>query len=206
MHVFCDLDGVLSDFIQAACDLHRPGQSDEMVLARGRAIDPNAHPFKQLELGLGVSTDAFWEGITAAGEAFWTDMAVLPFAKELWRCLNEARPGHVSILTSPGAGVAAAASSAGKYRWVLNHLGEDAPYRTIICPAPLKHHLAVGADGPNLLIDDYDVNIKRWVAAGGHAMQWPALQFHDRHATIADVDKAQRASGSGTNLVIGGAV
>lgn len=188
MHIFCDLDGVLSNFCQAACDLHRPGATDRWVMDRGRALDPNAHPFEQLHLGLGVHYDAFWQGITNAGEDFWVEMAELPSARELWHRINEVLPDQVSILTSPGAGAAAAGSAAGKYRWVCEQLGPEFTYRTIVCPSPLKCHLAKGADGPNLLIDDYDKNIERWNEAGGVGIQWTSLQFHGRHANSCEVD------------------
>lgn len=203
MHIFVDLDGVLANFCQAACDLHAPGTIDEYIVNYGRVVDINAHPYKQLEIGLGVSYEEFWDGITNAGETFWVNMDILPYAIELWERLNDALPGQVSILTSPGAGVTAAESASGKYQWVFEHLGEDAPYRTIVCPAPLKHHLAQSAGGSNILIDDYDKNVEQWNAAGGRAIQWPSMQFHQRHADRMDVNAAVMLV---ANLIVGGAV
>lgn len=198
MHIFVDLDGVLANFCQAACDLHSSGHMDYTIMEFGRARLPDGHPFQQLEAGLGVDMPTFWEGIQAAGSEFWENMPMLPAARELWDRLNEIHPEQVSILSSPGKYRNAGLSAKGKYNWVCDHLGEEAAYRTIICPAPRKHYLAKG----NLLIDDMDLNVERWDAAGGHAIQWPSMQFHQRHATIADVDRAQQVV---ANLV-GGAV
>lgn len=202
MHIFIDLDGVLSNFCQAVVDLCLPGNTDKAVMEQGRVLDPNAHPFKQLELGLGRSSRDIWGAIAAAGSGFWENMHELPAARELWTQLNDAMPGQVSILTSPGRGLAAVTSSASKYRWVLDHLGEDATYQTIICPAPLKHHLATHGYGPNLLIDDYDKNVKQWQASAGHAIHWPSLQFCSRHADASDVEAAMRIV---ADLAAGGA-
>jgi hypothetical protein len=53
-----------------------------------------------------------------------------------------------------------------KIEWVHNHLGHVKAIHLV--PREDKQKFAVTKDGkPNLLIDDYEKNIKEWEAAGG---------------------------------------
>ena len=187
MTLFVDLDGVLADFLRAACDLHRPGSDQDEIMAYGRELLPNGHPFDQLEAGLGVSKQTFWREINAAGTLFWSQMQPFRWTKELWRRLNEIT-NDIAILTSPAQGLGASYAAAGKLQWVYHHLGEDVPYKTIVCPAPLKHQMAAG----NVLLDDYDQNILRWEAVGGEAIRFPSLQFDHRQPTAEEIDETIR--------------
>jgi uncharacterized protein YbaR (Trm112 family) len=53
-----------------------------------------------------------------------------------------------------------------KIEWVRKHLGNVE--HVYLVPREEKQKFAVNKDGtPNLLIDDYEKNIKEWVARGG---------------------------------------
>jgi hypothetical protein len=53
-----------------------------------------------------------------------------------------------------------------KTEWVRKHLGNVEEIHLV--PRENKQRFAVTEDGkPNLLIDDYEKNIKEWVSAGG---------------------------------------
>jgi uncharacterized protein YbaR (Trm112 family) len=53
-----------------------------------------------------------------------------------------------------------------KLEWIRKHLGNVE--HVYLVPREEKQKFAVTSDGtPNLLIDDYEKNIKEWVAKGG---------------------------------------
>jgi hypothetical protein len=53
-----------------------------------------------------------------------------------------------------------------KIEWIRKHLGSVE--KILLVPREDKQQYAVSEDGrPNLLIDDYEKNIKEWVAKGG---------------------------------------
>jgi len=112
-------------------------------------------------------------------------LPAFPWTKELWERLNNLSGGEVCILTSPPKGHAAGPGAHGKYDWVCKHLGEDATYKTIVCPAPYKHLVV----GNGILIDDLDTTVTRVNAWGeGDAVRFPSLQFDGKHPTAQDIN------------------
>jgi len=192
--IFVDLDGVLGDFVHAALQAHRepisgpslPEIDDVAIITAARSAWPDEHPFKQLELVLGVTTAQFWDTILGKGVDFWTNMRPFPWTTYLWEQLNAIPDTGVAILTSPPRGHAAGVGAHGKLDWVCKHLGEDAAYQTIVCPAPYKHMIV---HKHAILIDDLDSTVDRVNACnGGRAIRFPSLQFDGKHPTQQDID------------------
>jgi hypothetical protein len=95
--VYCDMDGVLTDFERAVESIGR-GTVEEL-LEKGQP--------------------ALWGTIGRAGESFWSGMEWMPDGKELWEALKPLNP---IILSSP---LRSNASKIGKRKWCEEHLGGD---------------------------------------------------------------------------------
>lgn len=147
--VFCDLDGVLVDFVSAALQEH------------GRANLEWPPGVWSMEEVLGLSTDAFWQPIRQRGAAFWAELPRYPWAEELVAAL-EARFGGITIATRPDEHPS---SSHGKALFCTRHL----PGRPVAM-LPAKHLLSRPG---RLLIDDSDHNVEAWRQAGGEAILFP---------------------------------
>lgn len=143
--IFVDLDGVLADFHSAA--------------ARLWGLDPatlSQADWAQVgEWGLSVPKPDFWARVEAQGEAFWANLEPLPWAQELWDACHAACDGVV-VLTSPAP---FAASAAGKYAWVREHLDT----KDMLIGRP-KH---VCAAPGRVLIDDRASYGPAWSREGG---------------------------------------
>lgn len=149
--IFLDLDGVLADFVTAACNIHR-------------------RPFyKALEWDFfkewGYNDDQFWDPINNLGKNFYQfHVHPYPWAYALW---NEVRATgeEVVILTNSsdnGPGMV------GKMAWIQNHLAGIKGNEVIFCA---KKHLLARPD--RLLIDDNEKNIMDFEAAGGRGILFP---------------------------------
>jgi hypothetical protein len=97
----------------------------------------------------------FWDPISKAGVGFWAGLKWMPGGKELWDYL---KPFHPKLLSAPSR---EQSSRIGKHVWVKNHIPGT---KLILRYAFQKQELAT----PNaILIDDRQVNIDQWEAAGG---------------------------------------
>ena len=104
---------------------------------------------------------------------FWLRLPVLPQAKELLNLIKQVK-GEYYICTSPLADDPN--SERHKRTWVEENLAFFPPkevYVTHNKPQYAKHE-----DGtPNILIDDYGVNINNWEAAGGIGFKYKDHKF-----------------------------
>ena len=91
--IYCDMDGVLVDFIRGYFEL------------TGRDITGAYHTDKR-----------FWEPIDAAGHKFWINLNWTPDGKELWDYIKKYSP---ELLSSPSI---QNDSRVGKHDWVKREL------------------------------------------------------------------------------------
>ena len=111
-------------------------------------------PFPQEE------KDAKWEALSKVPK-FWANLEPMSDAMMLWRYI---KPHQTHILSTPSKRMATCKPE--KLEWIRKHLGNVE--QIYLVPRENKQKFAVTSDGtPNLLIDDYEKNIKEWVAKGG---------------------------------------
>lgn len=144
MTIFLDLDGVLVDFVQGALKQH------------GATLEPDAVRWDFLKQ-IGVAPADFWRPL---GFDFW---AHLPWTRE-GKALLAGLPDNVVLLSSP---CQTNGCCDGKRAWVNRELPQLKD-RLILasCKEAFAHPGA-------LLIDDHEVNVDKFRAAGGRAVLVP---------------------------------
>ena len=111
---------------------------------------------------------------------FWLRLPVLPEAKNLLNLIKEVK-GEYSICTSPLADDPN--SEKHKRTWVEKNLAFFPPKAVHVTHN--KPQFATAKDGtPNILIDDYGVNINAWEAAGGIGFKYKDHKFERTAKTI----------------------
>ena len=136
--IFVDMDGVLADFFTEWKKLIGQGWRDITD------IKPALQKIRDTE-------------------NFWLDLPMTANAQNLLNLIKDVR-GEYNILSSPLPDDPN--SEPHKHEWIKKHLGFFPPADVIITHDKAKY--ATQADGtPNILIDDYGVNIGKWEAAGG---------------------------------------
>jgi len=161
MTVYCDMDGVLADFL---------GAYDEFF--------GNKIPSK----GFVAISGHEWKRLKTEWPTFWIDLDPLPNAMGLWKEISSYAP---SILTAIPVGWPSAAT--GKAVWVRQHLtkfGYKPSQQLITCLRHEKQQYATTNGEPNVLIDDQDNNVREWQAAGGIA-----IHYTDSRSMVAKVAK-----------------
>lgn len=137
--IYCDMDQVLVNFV---------GGANKVLAAAG------LKPFPEEE------KNAKWEALKAVPK-FWANLEPMSDAMTLWRFI---RPHQPYILSTPSKRMITCKPE--KIEWVRKHL--SSVEKILLVPREDKQRYAVSEDGrPNLLIDDYEKNIKEWVAKGG---------------------------------------
>jgi len=137
--IYVDMDGVLADFF---------GDWAKLM-----GVD-NFRDIKDVEAGLQKIKDT---------EDFWLKLPVTANAKPLLELIKKVK-GEYKILSSPLPGDPN--SEPHKHEWIKKNLNFFPPADIIITHDKAKY--ATQSDGtPNILIDDYGVNIGKWEAAGG---------------------------------------
>ena len=164
--IYCDMDGVLTNFEKRFYD-------------KVNEVGPKYYPLKDIKkverpkdfeklFGL----DEFWKLIDVhVGVSFWIGMPWMPRGKELWDFISKYNP---KLLTSPSKDNG---SRLGKNLWVRNNLNPKP--KVIFAYSADKQRYA---NENSILIDDKKSNIEEWKAAGGIAFRvekgdiTPALQ------------------------------
>jgi 5'(3')-deoxyribonucleotidase len=159
-NILCDLDGVLADFASLAIEKLN-WYVDEPIAQM--TIESYAHVGKfNIAEVYGISMSEFWLRLEK-GDKFWCNEKPFPWAKDLLDWLGTIAP--VTICTSPSNHPVACKQ---KTEWVEKHLGLN------------NNHLMIGSrkylmgKSENLLIDDYERNVKAFRDAGGKAIQVPS--------------------------------
>ena len=108
-----------------------------------------------------------------ATDDFWLKLPVLPQAKQLLALIKQVK-GEYNICTSPLADDPN--SEPHKRVWIEKNLGFFPPKNVYITHN--KPQYATNKNGkPNILIDDYGVNIDKWEAAGGIGFKYKDHKF-----------------------------
>ena len=102
-----------------------------------------------------VKGDDFWKPISKAGVGFWAGLKWMPDGQKLWNYLKPYKP---DLLSAPSR---EDSSRIGKHVWVKQKLPGT---KLILRYAKQKKELATPE---SILIDDRQINIDQWEAAGG---------------------------------------
>jgi len=137
--IYVDMDGVLADFFTAWAKL--------MGAEHWTKIEDIPSALEKIK----------------QTENFWLDLPLTSNAKSLLMLIKDIK-GEYSICSSPLPGDPN--SEPHKLEWIEKNLNFFPPKDVIITHDKAKY--ATTEDGtPNILIDDYGVNIQKWEAAGG---------------------------------------
>ena len=148
--ILLDADGVLCDFVSAACEVH--GHPNYAVTRWNFHED------------WGITEEDFWRPIRALGTSFYRyHVQPYPWMTDLIQLVRSF--GDVTIASVAGAGTAE--DYYGKVAWVKEHVG-DIP--VIMLPPGHKHRLA---EHGTVLIDDSDTNCGLFHQCGGRAIVFP---------------------------------
>jgi len=156
--ILLDMDGVLTDFVGAALQVHGIGRKEfDVVYERYPAVY-DFHP-------LGMTDDEFWEPINKAGSKFWRDIKPTPWYDSMITLVEKSVGRNWYIVTSPSRD--RSACCLGKCLWVEQHLGQS--FDRMI-PTGYKHLLA---RKDAILIDDRQETVEKFRAAGGRSIIFP---------------------------------
>lgn len=142
--VYCDMDGVLTDFNASVLKLGYKGPL----------------PARKKE-----DRDALWKLVIDNAEKFWGDMPWLPHGKELWKFLEPYNPILCTSVANSMSSKLGRDGKKGKERWIKRELGQKYLDTAIITMSGNKakhaapNHILIDDDGPK--------NIDSWVKAGG---------------------------------------
>ena len=159
--IYCDMDGVLTDFEKRFVTLLQqegPKYYSKAVIAQ---VTRPKH-FEKLE-----GQEEFWRFIDQyIGLEFWSEMEWMPNGKVLWEFIQ---PYNPTILTSPSEDNT---SRLGKRLWVKNHIAEI--YDTFQAPPVEFRFGEAKSDFANenaILIDDKPSNLEAFASKGGIALE-----------------------------------
>lgn len=157
--VYVDMDGVLADFFGKWAELDGVDHYKDIDNPEAKLALVREHP------------------------NFWIDLPVLPNAGKLMGFIRK-NFGHYKICTKPLPGDPNCEPQ--KRAWVKKHLSSFPPDQVIVTEN--KSAYATQADGtPNILIDDWGVNIAAWDAAGGIAIKHKDHKLNRTLALLKEV-------------------
>ena len=143
--LFCDMDGVLTDFVGSAAKYlgfeWRSPQADNLT------------DHEKWDLLLKLAPPNFWE-----------EMPWICGGQRLWLAIQRLDP---IILTAPAKRQTECMGQ--KITWCERNLQIE-PWRVVIKPAIRKQDYAVIEGVRNILIDDGVLNCEQWAKRGGHAV------------------------------------
>jgi 5'(3')-deoxyribonucleotidase len=162
--VYVDMDGVLADLFNHAGSIHDVEHYSNM-------------------------TPAQWEEFFKTTNAYklFSELPAFPTANKLLQMVKDFADGY-TILSSP-LSFDKAGSIKGKQEW-LNKNIHVSPDNIIFEHEKYKYATTNGK--PNILIDDYGVNIRAWEQAGGIAIKYQADED-----SLSKVFKALQAASKG---------
>lgn len=153
--IYCDMDGVLTDFEKRfLTKLKEEGPKYYKKSDIAQVVKPN-------DFEKAVSTEEFWKFIDQyIGISFWVGMDWMPRGRELWDFISPYQP---KLLTSPSRDNG---SRLGKNLWVRNNLNPKP--KVIFAYSKDKQRYA---SPTSILIDDKKSNINEWISQGGIAFR-----------------------------------
>ncbi len=170
--VFLDMDGVLTNFVDACCEAHGK---------KSPYSDPKSFGIFNMEKLWNITVSEFWAPLDKLGRPFWENMGKMPDADEIVKTLEEEfGRSNICILTSPSYDPGCIP---GKREWIKKHYPQ---FRNQILYGTAKRFLA----GDNrVLVDDRDENVNSFVEHGGKAVLIPRL-WNCNHALCVLKDAA----------------
>lgn len=184
-HILLDMDGVISDFFSPAAKLV--------------GVDVINYPCNQWEIAdvAGISVSEFW-GTIDREPGFWRNIKPYPWKDALIGFLQDLEIPW-SICSTPARDPQCCAQ---KIEWLREHV---APNFTDFTFTKSKRLLA---NTHHLLIDDNANNVDSFVAAGGHAVLFPAIwnRLHEKSGvafahTLGEVARALDGSGIEVRII-----
>lgn len=157
LKIFIDFDGVISDWLKAACE--------------SNGLDENKYKNQLKNSGVWldhfIDEEKMWKNILKEGVDWWANLDLLPWAKKL---VDTAQSfGNVAFLTSPGNiykhTEVASHAAAGKVLWANKH------FKNI--PLIIAHKKELLATYNSILIDDSTEKIEKFEKSGGNVFLWP---------------------------------
>ncbi|MFW6046461.1 MAG: hypothetical protein ACOCP4_01575 [Candidatus Woesearchaeota archaeon] len=146
--VYCDMDGVLVDFLKGA----------------NRVTKENGLGDNWLDV-INDDNELAWKIINKEGEGFWANLDWLENGRKLWANINYYSPVILSAYPYSTENVQVKIDGImGKKEWIKKHIGEEYSRTAIICAREDKNMFA---DENSILIDDMEKNIKEWKRFGG---------------------------------------
>lgn len=156
MRALLDMDGVLADFVTGVSAAH--GRPSPYENGEGRGIF-------DMEKLWDISSTAFWKPTNSS--EFWLNLPKMADADALVEfVMGHFGEDNVAVLTAPSLFDGCMAA---KRDWVAKHY-PALTKRVIFAPAQAKSFLACP---DNLLIDDRNENVDRFLERGGHAVLVP---------------------------------
>jgi len=174
--IYCDMDGVLVDFLGSALEQINNDLQDETIT--GKSIDRLRRKLADLNRDLVTAQDLnkmdkenrlqaarrYMYSRLQDNEEFWATISPTDDGLQLWVYISRFDP---YILTAPMQGEG---SKKGKELWIEEYLNPIKPPKEIYMSHE-KHNWAVDDLGqPNVLIDDFKTNTVPWAQAGGIAI------------------------------------
>lgn len=141
MIIYCDMDGVLVNFVRGV----------EQLLGH--------MPVDQKD----------YDQILKLKDKFWSNLSPMPEMHRLWKLLHKYDAHILSAEASWDRNAGVHYSRIGKMMWIKRHLGIPLK-RVHIVKRVEKQNFAQSESGPNLLIDDKKQNVLEFKRAGGKAI------------------------------------
>lgn len=155
---YCDMDGVLVDFVGAALRLHRATDLYKKY--------PGALGTFDIEKILGITQDQLWAPINAQ-PGFWENLEKTPEADWIVETLTRIfGQENVIILTAPAMGDEC---FIGKRQWLRRHFPQ------FISRLAYAKDKSKFASHRHVLLDDADKNVTPFQRAGGQGVLVPRL-------------------------------
>ena len=160
MKVLLDCDGVLADFVGAACRLHQRADPYD----KGENIGHG-----NIQKIWGMTTEEFTKDMDYD---FWVGLEKTTYATKLVAILESAfGRDNICILTKP---TDTRGACDGKRAWILKHFPNYSDRWLIGTTKTFNSH------SNSVLVDDYIKNCRKFVAEGGRAYLVPA-KWNDKH-------------------------
>jgi 5'(3')-deoxyribonucleotidase len=156
--IFLDMDGCISDWLGAACNLCDIDLNDTDIREGLKKKNGFLEDF--------VDEKVLWKNIEEAGVGYWENLDIFPWAKKLYKSLEELGDDF-SILSSPGKFTEIASLACdGKVLWLDKHFDNKKNYI-------FAYNKSICASENTILVDDSQHKIDPFVEEGGHGFLWP---------------------------------
>jgi hypothetical protein len=144
VQIYCDMDGVLTDFNESAKKIGWKGPLPAVTKE---------------------DKSALWKMVVGNAEKFWGDMPWKEDGKILWEFIKPYDPILLTSVANSLSSKLGSGGKRGKERWVGRELGRDYVKNNLIVVA--SHGKTKYAKKGSILIDDFEKNIIPWESAGG---------------------------------------